>query len=124
MALDACRPEQEPALPEGWATITTPLKAEVWERGLASHPDKVYAGLIIGEIIQGFRIGFNYTHQLSEAKYNLLSAEQNPQVVDEYLSEEIRKGQITEVKPENGPLTQASPIGVIYQRNTSQTSGI
>ena len=45
---------------------------------MASHPDKVYAGLIIGEIIQGFRIGFNYTHQLSEAKYNLLSAEENP----------------------------------------------
>ena len=78
MALDACRPEQEPALPERWATITTPLKAEVWKRVLASHPDKVYAGLIIGGIIQGFRIGFNYTHQLSEAKYNLLSAEENP----------------------------------------------
>ena len=72
----------------------------------------------------GFRVGFNCTHQLSEVKYNLLSAEQNPQVVDEYLSEEIRKGQITEVKPENGPLTQASPIGVIHQRNTSQTSGV
>ena len=71
---------------------------EVWQA-------KVYAGLIMGGIIQGFRIGFNYTHQLSEAKYNLLSAGQNPQLVDEYLSEEIRKGQITEVKPENGPLT-------------------
>ena len=71
----------------------------------------------MGGIIQGFRIGFNYTHQLSDAKYNLLSAEQNPQVVDEYLSEEIRKGQITEVKPENGPLTQASPIGVIPKKH-------
>lgn len=36
--------------------------------------------------------------------------------MDEYLSEEIRKGQITEVKPENGPLTQASPIGVIPKK--------
>ena len=47
----------------------------------------------------------------------MLSAEENPQVVDEYLSEEVRKGQITEVKPENGPVTQASPIGVIPKKH-------
>ena len=70
-------------MPEQWAAITTPLKAEVWEEGLASYPNKAYAGFIMRGITRGFRIGFNYRQQLSEAKYTLLSAEQNPQVVDE-----------------------------------------
>ena len=104
-------------MPERWDTITTPLKAEVWEEGLASYPDKVYAGFIMRGIIWGFRIGFNYRQQLSEAKYNLLSAEQNPKVVDEYLSEEIGKDRITEIKQEEGPIVQASAIGVIPKKH-------
>jgi len=74
----------------------------------------MYADYITDGITQGFRTGFHYTCQLGEAKHNLLSAEQSPQVVDDYLSQEVQWGRVPETGPEEqGPITHASAIGVI-----------
>ena len=45
-------------LPERFARITTPLKAEVWELELRDLPDERCAQFVIRGISEGFRIGF------------------------------------------------------------------
>ena len=48
--------------------------------------------------------------------HNLLSAEQNPSVVDEYLSAELALGRIVEYS-ENIENLHFSPLGVIPKKN-------
>ena len=48
--------------------------------------------------------------------HNLLSAEQNPSVVDEYLSAELALGRIVECS-ENIENLHFSPLGVIPKKN-------
>ena len=45
-------------------------------------------------MVEGFRIGFDYTKECKSAKRNMLSAMQNPSVVGEYLPKEVALGRI------------------------------
>ena len=57
--------------------ISTPLKIQVWEECLCSHPDKDLVAYILKGIKQGFRIGIDSKHNLISATKNMRSAALN-----------------------------------------------
>ena len=71
------------------AGVFTPLHLPQWETMLRNHPDKEYTEYILKGIQDGFRVGFNRNFcTLSSARKNMHSAEENVQVVDDYLESE------------------------------------
>ena len=94
--MNSCTPSPEtPVLPERWARIKTPLKAEEWEWELRDLPDRRCASFLVKGISEGFRLGFDYTNnRCTRARRNMLSAGKNPQVVEEYLNNEIALGRV------------------------------
>lgn len=66
--------------------VHTPLDIAEWRSQLCWHPDREFCQYLIDGLTDGFRIGFNYTsHRCQAAKRNMLSAVQNPGVVEQYL---------------------------------------
>lgn len=60
---------------------------------LAHHPDREYVGYILSGIQEGFRIGYERgVHKLGSARKNMQSAAENPQVVNDYLEAEKKRG--------------------------------
>lgn len=45
-------------LPEHLSKIVTPLKQEVWQRELADYPERLLAKLVVQDITEVFRIGY------------------------------------------------------------------
>ena len=90
----------------GWNEIVTPLRVEEWRASLYSHPDGDFCSYIIRGIANGFRIGFDHQGCQNPAKSNMLSALQNPGVVDNYLRAEIEEGRVL------GPVTQVSGVHI------------
>lgn len=81
---------------------------------LKDHPDVELAQYLLAGITEGFRIGFDHTHTCVSAKSNLLSAEQNPEVVRAYLQEEVDLGRVIGPLPkESSHGIHISPFGVI-----------
>ena len=77
-------------VPPTAATITTPLMTQNWLALLADHPNKQLTEFFTTGISQGFRIGCNAPQSiLRSASQNLACALQHPEVVDQYLSEEL-----------------------------------
>ena len=75
--------------------VITPLQWLTWAKVLESHPDWDFSAYIVEGLRDGFRLGFNYaSHTCTSAKRNMLSALQHPEVIDEYLREEIRLGRV------------------------------
>lgn len=94
--------------------IRTPLKVAAWERHLQSLPDRDCAEYLLKGLREGFRIGFDYrTSSCRSAKRNMLSAIQNPQVVDEYLEAERAKGRIMGPVDPASHMLQVNRFGVI-----------
>lgn len=110
-----------PSLPEETLTVTSPLHEEAWAELLAEHPDQEFASFILRGIQRGFRIGFGSSGtELKSRRRNMLSATANPQVVTEYLQEELRLGRIAKAGPIETVRSfgiQCSPFGVIPKRN-------
>ena len=74
---------------EKLAGVFTPLKLVQWEHMLAHHLDRECVGYILSGIQEGFQIGYERgVHRLGSAKKNMQSAEENPQVVNDYLEAE------------------------------------
>ena len=65
----------------------------------------------------GFRIGYDYSKQQglpTQLRRNMMSAHQNPQVIEAYLESELRKGRIIgPFSRECIPDVRVSPFGVI-----------
>ena len=92
------------------AHISTPLKPSAWEQYLCSHPDKDFVTYILKGIQQGFRIGVNTTANCISANKNMRSAMLNPQVIEEYIKQEIELGNVI------GPFTKAVAPAVHINR--------
>ena len=90
--------------------ISTPLKPSAWEQYLCSHPDKDFVTYILKDIQQGFRIGVNTTANCISANKNMHSAILNPQVIEEYIKQEIELGNVI------GPFTKAVASAVHINR--------
>ena len=112
--LESFTPEQTPVLPKELCDVHTPLRVEAWSWDLRHHPDEEFAQYILRGIQQGFRIGFNrQAVQCRSAKRNMLSAEQNPEVVDQYLRKEWEAGRVVGPLPRHLAGLQVSRFGVI-----------
>ena len=61
---------------------------------MANHPDQDFAQFIIHGIAGGFPIGVDPTASFTSARRNMFSAEQNPQVIEDYLQKEVTAGNI------------------------------
>ena len=100
--------------------ICTPLKLQTWEEQLAGHPDQAFAQYILRGIAEGFRVGFNYQLQsLHTCKKNMASASQLPQIVSDYLLEELTCNRVAQIPASTAEDigTHCSPIGVIPKKN-------
>ena len=94
-SLDSRRPRKPVALPQKLRAIVSPLNLQVWTQRLAEHPDIGFKEYILRGLRLGFRIGFQHGKGMcTSAKSNMLSANQNPGVVDEYLQKEVRLGRV------------------------------
>ena len=72
--------------------VRTPLRAEAWDRALASYPDRAFARYISHGLRHGFRIGFNRHAPLKSATSNMGSTHQHPTVIKEYIRKELSLG--------------------------------
>ena len=95
--LDSCRPKsRKGSVDERLSGIFTPLDLQRWESMLENHPDRRYVNFILSGIKDGFRVGYHRPSEckpaLSSARKNMKSAEDNPQVVRDYLDSELRRG--------------------------------
>ena len=76
----------------GLQAVITPLVLPHWESLLADHPDKNYSGYLLKGIKEGFWIGFDRGVKLASARKNMLSAVEHPEVVNQYLLKERKRG--------------------------------
>ena len=99
------------------ARVATPLILEAWKQKLEKHQDREYAGYILKGIEYGFHIGIEDTRVFTSAKQNMLSAKQNPQVVEEYITKEVEKGSILGPFPsEIAPKVHINRVGAIPKK--------
>ena len=75
--------------------ISTPLNIHTWHRHLVDYPNQDLAQFLLAGISNGFKIGFNSSVNLKSAKTNLHSAILHPEVVDEYIQNELSLGRIS-----------------------------
>ena len=94
VALQACNSAQVPQLEFTESAIRTPLFHDAWVAALSSHPDRNFVTYICTGLRDGFRIGFARTAPLRSASANMFSAVQHPEIIDEYISKELRLGRI------------------------------
>lgn len=116
--LDSCKPSTEVSVPAKLAHIETPVKLDWWKSALARHPDQTFAKYILDGLEQGFRIGFKYDKAvLKKVSRNMPCP--NPEVVDDYLAEELKLNRIIRLSAEEstGARVHCSPIGIIPKRN-------
>ena len=76
------------------AVINTPLRWQVWERILRSHPDEQFAEYVVSGLRDGFWISFSYPRPCRSSIDNMHSAREHAQVVRDYLSNECAEGRI------------------------------
>ena len=103
-----------PAARSGLQDVITPLVLPHWESLLADLPDKAYVGYLLKGIKEGFRIGFDRRVKLTSARKNMVSAVEHPEVVDEYLLKERKRGVLLgPFQKEEVPEVVNSRFGVI-----------
>ena len=107
-------------IPESAQQIHTPLIYNTWQQALSEYPNQQLIQFFLQGISQGFRIGYSYhtRSNLKSVRKNLEGARQHPQVVDEYLSKEIRLNRIAGPYCKSKlPSIQISRFGVIPKRH-------
>ena len=106
---------RQPQVPSiAWA-IHMPLIHSSWSSALADYFHQPTAEFFISGILQGFRVGFNYSQgSLKLVTKNLECALQHKEVVDEYLQNELSHKRISgPFKKCEVPRVQISRFGVI-----------
>lgn len=84
-----------PNVPLAAQFIHTPLILPVWQGLLSSYPCQEMAHFFLRGILEGFRLGCCLsTITLKSAKRNMHSALQHPDVVDEYIMNEVHEGRV------------------------------
>ena len=91
LSLDFCRPEST-VDSEKLSVVSTPLQLSIWEDSLRFHPDRAFARYILRGIREGFRVGFDRRSPLKSAARNLQSAQEHPEVIQQYLEKECSLG--------------------------------
>ena len=82
-------PAQPPTkIPPEATYIETPLLKDAWNHHLCNHPHQSLVHFFLQSLSTGFRIGFKGS-TLQSAKKNLQSTIDHPQVVEDYISNEL-----------------------------------
>lgn len=98
--------------PACWPTCPSFIVLANWDQFMRSHPDEMFAAYIHTGLSNGFRIGFNRQRsQLRSTPKNHPSAASNPQIVKEYIENEVSTGR--PLSHALLPLIKTSPIGLI-----------
>ena len=103
-------------LPPELQAIHSPLydHFQAWQAALEAHHDVQFVGYILDGIRYGFRIGFSCRQHLVPAIRNAPSAMEHPEVVEQYLTDEISAGRMIGPFSESDiPGCQISRMGVI-----------
>ena len=94
--------------------VHTPLVTAAWEEQLRSHPDREFVGYLLEGFQFGLRIGFDYAQPRGErVKSNMLSAKENPRVVEQYLKKECSLGRVIGPLRKGSLQVEVSRFGVI-----------
>ena len=114
LCLEFSRPNTDYQTPQ-LAEVRTPLQSEAWESALSCHPDRAFARYIVRGLREGFHIGFNRQAPLKSASSNLPSAREHPDIITDYLEEELRQGRMLGPFKDtsNLPPLQINRFGVI-----------
>lgn len=111
LEFDRRRPRGRGQVPKEWRAVETPLACDEWGRALRDHPDRAFVEYLVRGMREGFRIGYQYgKRKCVGAKANMKSAEENDQVVDEYVAKEVQLGRVV------GPLEEAQHPAVHINR--------
>ena len=117
LALDkrSCRMAQiDPRL----GSAVTPLRAMAWERRLRRHADEAFVGYILRGLNHGFHLGVQEEGVFQSALRNMPSASKNPEVVEEYIQQEVEKGNILgPFAPGTAPKVHINRFGAIPKKH-------
>ena len=102
--------------------VFTPLSAQAWFTMLQNYPDPSLVQFILDGICQGFCIGFTRPQSsLKSARNNLEGAQQHPDVVSDYLREEVVMGRVVgPFSPRAIPHVHISRFDVIPKGHTGK----
>ena len=95
--------------------VSTPLDVQAWAKVLAAHPDRAFARYICDGLSSGFRVGFQHGSPLWSTTVNIPSVCQHPNVVHDYLRDELARGRMLSPfsSSEGLPPLQINTFGVI-----------
>ena len=89
-------------------------RRKAWEPYLSSLPDQRFAAFMRRGLENGFRIGVDRSHGLQARATNMPSAAASTEIVDKYIAEEVRAGNLQTITDGDKRLqTHCSPIGLI-----------
>ena len=98
-------------------SVFSPLNVLQFTLDLAGHPDRQAVNYVLECLEHGFRVGFQSARRLRAAKRNKPSAFQNPQIIDDYLANEVARSQVAGPFPAIPlPNLQISSFGVIPRK--------
>ncbi len=110
----------EESLPPKLKVIITPLESAKWAQLLSGYPDIEFMNYVLRGLKHGFRIGFSHqSRELGSCQKNFSSAQERPEVVKDYIEEELARGRILEVsdKETQDLLVHCRPFGVIPKKS-------
>lgn len=100
---------------------STPVNVPALSKALSNHPNKCFVNYLITGLVQGFLAGLCWLPKVTHICKNLQSAFKEPEVVDELLAKEVKKGFMI------GPLSKSlfsifrvSPIGVATRKYSNK----
>ena len=102
-------------VPSTARAVNTPLVVNNWEAMLADHPNRPLVNFFLSGITEGFHIGFKeQSAPLKSTKRNLSCASQHPEIVENYIMDEITLGRVAGPFQESlFPQAHISRFGVI-----------
>ena len=103
------------------ASISSPLNIKAWSKFLSTHPDKDFRDYILQGIQYGFHIGTftaKVTVPLEAARSNMHSTKNHPEVIDEYVQQELHQGNfLGPFPPHTAPVVHINRFGVIPKKH-------
>lgn len=86
------------------SVISIPLYLSAWKEALADHPVPAFVRYICQGMQRGFRIGFKHGSTLESVKSNMMSAQQHPSIISDYLHKECQLGRMLGSFPDSARL--------------------
>ena len=112
--LDVCRPKESTKLPLALNRAISPLRWQEWDTQLRSYPDQRLRAYKVEGIRHGFQVGYNFNSTCHHVRGNMKSAGDNPQVIQDYLDNELKEGRIIgPLDPKEYPFIHRNRFGVI-----------